>query len=125
MEGAVREGLRVATPAPVIGRHVSRDLEVGGRRLRAGERIMLLTYVANNGAGPFDLTREYLPETRQLWFGAGRHLCLGAAVARTQVTRMLETLTADGRPWRVVSRRAARRVLIPSYESLRVTLTLS
>ena len=123
MEGAVREGLRVATPAPVIGRHVSRDLEVGGRRLRAGERIMLLTYVANNGAGPFDLTRDYLPETRQLWFGAGRHLCLGAAVARTQVTRMLETLTADGRPWRVVSRRAARRVLVPSYASLRVTLT--
>jgi cytochrome P450 len=109
----------------VIGRHVARDVEVGGRRLRAGERIMLLTYVANNGAGAFDLTREYLPETRQLWFGAGRHLCLGAAVARTQVTRMLETLTADGRPWRVVSRRAAHRVLVPSYESLRVALTPS
>jgi cytochrome P450 len=122
MEGAVREGLRVASPAPVIGRHVAHDLELAGRRLRAGERIMLLTYVANNGAGPFDLTREYLPETRQLWFGAGRHLCLGAAVARVQVTRMLETLTAGDRPWRVESRRAARRVLVPSYASLRVRL---
>ncbi|MBC6463076.1 cytochrome P450 [Actinomadura sp. HBU206391] len=120
MAGAVREGLRVSTPAPVIGRRVARDVEVDGRLMRAGEQVMLLTYVADNAAGPFDITRGYVPETRQLWFGAGRHLCLGAAVARTQVTRMLETLIAGGRPWRVVSRRAARRVLVPTYASLRV-----
>ncbi|MEU5881847.1 cytochrome P450 [Spirillospora sp. NPDC047279] len=119
MENAVREGLRVATPAPVIGRHVARDVAVGGRDLRAGDRVLLLTYLADNGAGPFDVRRDYVPETRQLWFGAGRHLCLGAAVARTQVTRMLETLSSDG-PYRVVSRRAARRVLVPTYASLRV-----
>jgi cytochrome P450 len=120
MAGAVREGLRVSTPAPVIGRRVARDVEVDGRLMRSGEQVMVLTYVADNGAGPFDITRDYVPETRQLWFGAGRHLCLGAAVARTQLTRMLETLIAEGRPWRVVSRRAARRVLVPTYASLRV-----
>lgn len=119
---AVREGLRVATPAPVIGRHVAGDVTVGGKRLREGERVMVLTYRANNGAGPFDITRDYIPETRQLWFGAGRHLCLGAAVARTQVTRMLEALLADGRPWRITGREAARRVLVPSYRSLTVRL---
>lgn len=124
LPGAVREGLRVTTPAPVIGRHVARDVELAGRRLRAGDRIMLLTYVANNGAGPFDIAREYVPETRQLWFGAGRHLCLGAAVARAQLARLLETLTSAGRPWRVVSRRAARRVLVPAYAALEVTHTL-
>ncbi|MFG1999062.1 cytochrome P450 [Spirillospora sp. NPDC048911] len=121
MANAVREGLRVATPAPVIGRHVARDVTVGGRDLRAGDRVLLLTYLADNGAGPFDIRREYVPETRQLWFGAGRHLCLGAAVARTQVTRMLETLLGTGRPYRVVSRQAARRVLVPTYASLNVT----
>ncbi|MFA1540937.1 cytochrome P450 [Actinomadura monticuli] len=122
LEGAVREGLRVATPAPLIGRHVNRDATVGGRRLRAGERVLLLTYRATNGAGPFDLDREYVPETRQLWFGGGRHLCLGAAVARTQVARMLATLLSDGRPYRVVSRRAARGVLVPAYAELAVRL---
>jgi cytochrome P450 len=96
------------------------ERELAGRRLLAGDRIMLLTYVANNGAGPFDIRREYVPETRQLWFGAGRHLCLGAAVARAQLARLLETLTSAGRPWRVVSRRAARRVLVPAYASLLV-----
>ncbi|WP_245623076.1 cytochrome P450 [Spirillospora albida] len=120
MENAVREGLRVSTPAPVIGRHVARDAEVGGRVLRRGERVLVLTYLATNGAGPFDVRRPYIPETRQLWFGAGRHLCLGAAVARAQVARMLETLHADGRPYRVEGRRAARRVLVPAYAELRV-----
>ncbi|KAB2343279.1 cytochrome P450 [Actinomadura rudentiformis] len=122
MANAVREGLRVATPAPVIGRHVNRDVAVGGRDLRAGDRILLLTYLADNGAGPFDIRREYVPETRQLWFGAGRHLCLGAAVARMQVTRMLETLLATGKPYRIVSRQAARRVLVPTYASLSVKI---
>ncbi|WP_245667427.1 cytochrome P450 [Actinomadura macra] len=122
MENAVREGLRVATPAPVIGRHVTRDAIVDGRRLRAGDRVLLLTYLATNGAGPFDIHRPYVPDTRQLWFGGGRHLCLGAAVARTQVARTLSTLHAGGHPYRIVSRRAARRVLVPSYAELRVTL---
>ncbi|MFA1544713.1 cytochrome P450 [Actinomadura chokoriensis] len=122
MDNAVREGLRVATPAPVIGRHVNRDATVGGRRLRAGERVLLLTYRATNGAGPFDVHREYVPETRQLWFGGGRHLCLGAAVARTQVARTLATLLSGCRPYRVVSRRVARGVLVPAYAELRVRL---
>ncbi|NDU72835.1 cytochrome P450 [Actinomadura sp. DSM 109109] len=120
--GAVREGLRVAAPAPVIGRHVQRDATVGGRRLRAGDRVLLLTYRATSDAGPFDVRRAYVPETRQLWFGGGRHLCLGAAVARVQVERMLGTLLGAGRPYRVVSRRPARRVLVPSYAELRVRL---
>ncbi|WP_220126720.1 cytochrome P450 [Actinomadura madurae] len=122
MDAAVREGLRVAAPAPLIGRHVARDATVGGRRLRAGERVLLLVHRATNGAGPFDVHRGYVPETRQLWFGGGRHLCLGAAVARVQVARMLGTLLSGGRPYRIVSRRPARRVLVPAYAELRVRL---
>ncbi|MFD0852633.1 cytochrome P450, partial [Actinomadura adrarensis] len=97
MDNAVREGLRVSTPAPLIGRHVMRDTTIGGRRLQKGERVLLLTYLATTSVGRFDIRRDYVPETRQLWFGGGRHLCLGAAVARTQIARMLETLLADGR----------------------------
>ncbi|MFV2172870.1 cytochrome P450 [Actinomadura sp. LOL_016] len=122
LDRAVREGLRVAAPAPVIGRHVVRDADVAGRTLRAGERVLVLTYLATNGAGPFDVRRPYVPETRQLWFGGGRHLCLGAAVARVQVARMLGALLADGRPYTITHRRAARRVLVPSYAELRVSL---
>ena len=123
MDAAVREGLRVSTPAPMIGRHVSDDVEVGGRRLRAGERVLLLTYTADNAVGPFDLTRPYNPDTRQLWFGGGRHLCLGAPVARAEISRMLGAVTACGKPFRIVRRRYARKVLIPSYASLWITVS--
>ncbi|MFH9350422.1 cytochrome P450 [Kitasatospora sp. NPDC017646] len=119
---AVREGLRVTTPAPVIGRHVSNDVTLAGRRLRKDERILLVTYAADNLAGGFDLTRPYDPRSRQLWFGAGRHLCLGAPVARAEIARMVAAVCAAGRPYRIVSRSYARKVMIPSYASLVVEL---
>jgi hypothetical protein len=42
-----------------------------------------------------------------------------------QLSRLLETLVATGRPWRVVARRPARRVLVPTYAELRVVLAES
>ena len=118
---AVREGLRVTTPAPVIGRSVRRDTTVAGRQLRAGERIVLLTWTADTAVGGFDLDRPYRPETRQLWFGAGRHQCLGAALARAELGALLGAVTADGRPWRVLRRAPARRSLVPTYRELVVS----
>jgi cytochrome P450 len=119
---AVREGLRVTTPAPVIGRGVSGDVVVGTARMRAGDRVLVLTHAANNRAGGFDLDRPYVAESRQLWFGAGRHLCLGAALARAELGQVLSALL-DAGPVRVLDRRPARGVLIPSYAALRVVTT--
>lgn len=118
LESAVREALRVTSPAPIIGRSVLADLEIGGRRLKAGERIIVLTWTANNLAGEYRVDRAYIPQNRQLWFGAGRHLCLGGPLARAELGKIVQLLIGDGRPFRVVSRRYGRRVLIPAYESL-------
>jgi cytochrome P450 len=118
MENAVREALRVTSPAPIIGRSVLADLELGGRTLKAGERIVVLTWTANNLAGEYRVDRGYIPQNRQLWFGAGRHLCLGGPLARAELTKIVQLLIGDGRPFRVVSRRYGRKVLIPAYESL-------
>src|SRR5690606_31214864 len=79
---AGRGGLRAPSPASVRGRGAAAAVGVAGRPLRAGERVMILTWAANAGVGPFRANRPYVRETRQLWFGAGRHLCLGAALAR-------------------------------------------
>ncbi|MFE4465174.1 cytochrome P450 [Oerskovia sp. NPDC056781] len=121
VENAVREGLRVTSPASVIGRGVAADVEVAGRRLVEGERIMMLVWSANIGAGPFRADRPYVRESRQLWFGAGRHLCLGAALARAEIGALLHALWDDGEPLRVVSRSAQRGVLVPGYRTLVVT----
>lgn len=118
LEGAVREALRVTSPAPIIGRSVLADLTIGGRQLRAGERIVVLTWTANNVAGAYRIDRPYLPQNRQLWFGAGRHLCLGGPLARAELTRIVQLLVGDGREFEVVSRRYGRKVLIPAYASL-------
>jgi cytochrome P450 len=120
---AVREGLRVTTSAPVIGRHVRHDTTLAGHRLRAGERVLVLAWSANNGIGPFDLDRPYVPETRQLWFGAGRHQCLGAPVARAEMQHVLSGLASTGRGWQVVRRRYAHAVLVPTYAELLIRLT--
>lgn len=117
-EDAVRETLRVTSPAPIIGRAVLADLEIGGRTLRAGDRVLVLTWTANNLAGAFRVDRPYLPQHRQLWFGAGRHLCLGGPLAKAELQAVLELLIGDGRPFEIVSRRYGRRVLIPAYASL-------
>ena len=117
-DDAVREALRVTSPAPIIGRSVLADLEIAGRTLRAGERVVVLTWTANNLAGGFRIDRPYLPQHRQLWFGAGRHLCLGGPLARAELEAVVELLLGDGRPFEVVSRRYGRKVLIPAYESL-------
>jgi cytochrome P450 len=117
-ENAVREALRVTSPAPIIGRSVLADLTIGGRDLKAGERIVVLTWTANNLAGEYRVDRNYIPQNRQLWFGAGRHLCLGGPLARAELTKVIQLLLGDGRPFRVVSRRYGKRVLIPAYESL-------
>lgn len=119
---AVREGLRVSTPAPVIGRNIVRDTRIGRLDVRAGERVVLLTYVADNVTGAFDVHRPYDPSTRQLWFGAGRHLCLGAPVAKAEIAHVVGALAGTGRRWRVVRRDPARRALIPTYARLDVEL---
>ncbi|MFD4352260.1 cytochrome P450 [Nocardia sp. NPDC058518] len=119
---AVRETLRVTSPAYLVGRSVTADVRIADRDLRVGEHVKILTWTINNAAGEFRVDRDYNPETRQLWFGGGRHLCLGAQLVHSELTALLEALTADGRPWEIVERRYRRKVFIPTYEKLRIRL---
>ena len=121
LPGAVWEILRVTTPAPLIGRHITADFSASGKILRRGERALMLTYTINNAVGPFDIRRSPDRQIRQLWFGAGPHVCLGAPLARAEMTYLLQMLLAQERPWRIVHRRAARKVIIPTYAQLEIT----
>ncbi|WP_067700822.1 cytochrome P450 [Nocardia jejuensis] len=120
---AVRETLRVTSPAYLVGRSVTADVEIAGRKLVAGEHVKILTWSINNAVGDFSVNRDYVPETRQLWFGGGRHLCLGAQLVHSELTALLQALTANGRPYEIVERRYRRKVFIPTYEVLRIRLT--
>ncbi|WP_307817315.1 cytochrome P450 [Nocardia acididurans] len=115
---AIREGLRVTSSMPIVGRGVTADIELAGRRLRAGDRVKIMTWSIANAPGHFDLDRGYIPETRQLWFGGGKHLCPGSALTHVELTRFLDALLASGRPWSVTARRYRVNAFVPLYQRL-------
>ena len=120
VEGAIAEGLRVTTPTPVMVRSVAAEDAIGPVAVHVGERVILATFAANRALGPFDPEQNVASTMRQLWFGAGTHFCIGAPLAMAQIRLALSALLDVG-DLRIVGRRAARRVLIPSYSSLVVS----
>jgi cytochrome P450 family 142 subfamily A polypeptide 1 len=95
---AVEEMLRWVTPIQNMNRTATRDVELGGAGIRAGEKVLLLYPSANRdervfaGADTFRVDRQ---PNEHLAFGHGAHFCLGASLARIELRVMFETL----RPW--------------------------
>jgi cytochrome P450 len=92
---AVEETLRYDPPAQSVARRALDDIEVGGRLIRRGERVVLSLGAANRDparfAEPdrFDLDRA---DDRHLAFGGGIHFCLGAYLGRLEVSIALRRL---------------------------------
>ena len=88
--GFVEETLRFLTPVNNMWRLVKSDAEVGGVPIRAGE-VVLLRYGSGNrddahfaDADQFDPARDNA--RTHLAFGAGIHTCIGASLARKEMT---------------------------------------
>ena len=92
---AVEEFLRLSSPVVLSARNAVRDVELHGVRISKGDIVALGWAAANLDAATFaEPTRCVLdrPTNRHLTFGFGPHLCLGAHVARLELTVMLEQL---------------------------------
>lgn len=93
--GAVEEMLRWASSTAYNRRTAARDLEVGGERIRAGEKVTLWWSSANRDeaefaeAFRFDIRRT---PNRHLAFGHGAHFCLGAGLARLEMRLVLDAV---------------------------------
>lgn len=93
---AVEELLRLEGPFIAIARTAMRDTEIGGRQIKAGEKVLVYWTSANRdeeeftGADKFDLDRV---SNRHIAFGAGPHRCAGSNVARLNLKVALEELT--------------------------------
>jgi cytochrome P450 len=96
---AVEEVLRVEGAIKVLHRWVLEDLELRGRQIRAGERVLIVPAAANRDPerftdpDRFEITRSPNPH---LAFGKGVHACIGAMLARIEmrvaVARIVERL---------------------------------
>ena len=90
---AVNELLRVVSPVQVFGRNAARDLEIHGQTIPAGDVVLLAYGAANHDQRAFDHPEQCILDrhpNRHVAFGHGRHLCLGANLARLELTVMIE-----------------------------------
>jgi cytochrome P450 len=94
---AIEEFLRVDPPVQGFARTVTRDCELGGRPLAAGETVFLLWASANRDPDTFDRAEEIVIDrspNRHMTFGIGPHRCLGSTLARLEMRVLLsEVLT--------------------------------
>jgi len=93
MPSAVEEMLRWASSTPYNRRTATRDVELGGQAIGAGDKVVLWWVSANRDerifAEPFhfDVRRDPNPH---LAFGHGSHFCLGASLARLEMRLVFE-----------------------------------
>jgi cytochrome P450 len=93
---AVEEIVRWATPVIHFRRTATRDTEIGGQPIRAGEKVVLWYNSANRDEAVFedpyrfDVTRR--PNEHVGFGGPGAHHCLGANLARREITVMFREL---------------------------------
>ena len=97
MPSAVEEMLRWVSPIKNMARVATRDVELAGARIRAGQELILLYPSANRDeavfedADTFDITRSPNPH---MAFGFGAHFCLGNQLARLELRIMVERALA-------------------------------
>jgi cytochrome P450 len=94
---AVNELLRFVSPVQVFGRNAARDVTLHGETIPAGDVVLLAYGSANHDPRAFDQPERCVLDrhpNRHLAFGHGRHLCLGANLARLELTIMLEQFAA-------------------------------
>lgn len=94
-ETAIEEFLRFDSPLQYFERTATSDLELGGASIKSGQKIVSLLGSANRdssvfgNADVFDVTRQPNPH---IGFGAGIHFCIGAPLARLEMSVSLPSL---------------------------------
>jgi len=92
---AVEEILRFDGSSQIIGRLCVKDTVIGGKTIKAGDRVGLAIISASRdedhfpNANTFDVTRG---ERAHMAFGFGIHGCLGSALARLEIRVCLEEI---------------------------------
>ena len=93
--GAVEETLRYDGSTQAMARCLTRDVELHGKTMRSGTKVLLLLGSADRdddrwpAADQFDIRRD---TAGHVAFGHGIHHCLGAALARLEARVALEEL---------------------------------
>ena len=89
---AREEMIRYCAPAQWFARTLRRPFTLHGTTIRPGQRIISLLASANRDEREYPRADEFIwnrPIPRLLAFGRGQHFCLGAHLARLEITIMV------------------------------------
>ena len=92
---AVEESLRWVSPIKNMARTATRDVELHGKQIQEGQKLLLLYPSANRDESHFDDPMTFdigRQPNDHVAFGFGVHFCLGASLARLEIEVALETL---------------------------------
>jgi cytochrome P450 len=92
---AVEEILRWTTPSPSKRRTATTEVELGGHTVRPGQKVVIWEGSANRDERTFDRPEELVVDRRpnpHVAFGHGIHHCLGANLARMEISVVLQEL---------------------------------
>ncbi len=93
---AVEEIVRWASPVIHFRRTATRDTEISGQKVREGEKVVMWYNSANRDASvfddPFEFRVDRSPNEHVGFGGPGPHFCMGAHLARREITVMFRHL---------------------------------
>ncbi|MEY5024244.1 MAG: hypothetical protein RL569_1157, partial [Actinomycetota bacterium] len=122
---AVDEFLRFDAPLHLFERTATEDTEIGGVKIAQGQKIAALLGSAGRDEAVFenadelDLTRDPNPH---IGFGAGIHFCIGAPLARMEMTTSLPALVKRFPKLELAGEPIRRQTFVlRGYESVAVT----
>ncbi|MFA7595943.1 MAG: cytochrome P450 [Novosphingobium sp.] len=104
--GAATETIRLQTPLSHMRRTATRDVELHGKSIRKGDKVVLWYNSGNRDEAVFPDPDRWDParenSRRHLSFGHGVHRCLGARLAELQVATLVEEMARRNMEVRIV-----------------------
>ena len=121
---AVNEAIRVESPIQGFSRVLTDDFSVEDQRLHKGARVLVM-YASGNrderrweDPERFDITRR---ANEQLGFGHGIHMCMGANLARMEISALLSALIRRVERFDLHEAERISNNVLRGYKSLKLT----
>jgi cytochrome P450 len=96
LPSAIEEMLRFCPPVVQFRRTVTRDTELRGQKLRAGEKVVMFYPSANRDEEVFEAPERFdirrAPNPHLAFGGGGAHYCLGANLARLEIRCLFDAV---------------------------------